>query len=163
MKPNAHTLLSSLAAAALLSCLPILSAQEPIAPPPAPSPTNTVPAEPSVLPYPLSTCVVSGETLGSMGEPIVFEVEGQEVKLCCKACIEKFHADETTYMEKLVVKPYPLATCIVTDEPLEDMGGAVTLTHEGQEVKFCCKGCIKKFTKDPVTYLKKLEETPEHE
>ena len=54
------------------------------------------------------------------------------------------------------VKPYPLKTCIVTDEELGDMGEPDVIQHEGQEVKFCCGGCTKKFKKDPAKYLKKL-------
>ncbi|MEX2577435.1 MAG: hypothetical protein WD342_00135 [Verrucomicrobiales bacterium] len=47
--------------------------------------------------YPLDTCVVSGEKLGSMGEPIVVEHEGTTVKLCCKECIEEFESDPDKY------------------------------------------------------------------
>jgi YHS domain-containing protein len=54
------------------------------------------------------------------------------------------------------VKPYPLKTCIVTDEDLDSMDGAVTRVHNGQEVKFCCKSCVKKFEADPAKYLAKL-------
>ncbi len=39
-----------------------------------------------VKPYPLDTCVVEDEKLGSMGDPYVFVHEGQELKLCCKGC-----------------------------------------------------------------------------
>ncbi len=35
-------------------------------------------------------CPVSGEKLGSMGEPYRFEHEGRSVELCCKACLEEF-------------------------------------------------------------------------
>lgn len=55
------------------------------------------------------------------------------------------------------VKPYPLDTCLVSDEKLGTMGKPVVLTHEGQEVKLCCKACKPKFEKDPATYLKKLK------
>ena len=55
-------------------------------------------------------------------------------------------------------KPYPLTTCIVTGEALGSMGAAVSLVHAGQEVKFCCKGCIKDFKQDPAKYLKKLDQ-----
>lgn len=55
----------------------------------------------STDPYPLDTCVVSGEPLGSMGEPIVVEHEGTTVKLCCKECIEKFESDPDKYVAKL--------------------------------------------------------------
>jgi hypothetical protein len=43
------------------------------------------------------------------------------------------------------------------------MGTPVTIVHNGQEVKFCCKPCVAKFKKDPEKYLKKIapkEETP---
>ena len=53
-------------------------------------------------------------------------------------------------------KPYPLTTCIVTDEALGSMGAPFVLVHEGQEVKLCCKGCLRRFRKDPAVYLKKL-------
>ncbi len=54
-------------------------------------------------------------------------------------------------------KAYPLATCIVSSEKLGEMGDPVSLVQDGQEVKFCCKGCVKAFKKDPAKYLKKLE------
>jgi len=47
--------------------------------------------------YPLKTCVVSGETLGGMGDPYVFSNEGTEVRLCCKHCLEDFNKDPGNY------------------------------------------------------------------
>ena len=55
-------------------------------------------------------------------------------------------------------KPYPLEKCIVSDEKLGEMGKPVVLTYEGQEMKFCCKDCVKKFNKEPEKYIKKLNE-----
>src|ERR1044071_6796393 len=43
--------------------------------------------------YPLSTCPISGEKLGGMGEPIVKEYDGREVRFCCKSCPPKFEKD----------------------------------------------------------------------
>ena len=40
-------------------------------------------------------------------------------------------------------KPYPLKTCIVSDEKLGEMGKPYIFVHEGQEIKLCCKGCQK--------------------
>ena len=60
--------------------------------------------------------------------------------------------------EKEPVKPYKPDTCIVSDEKLGEMGEPFVFTHEGQEIKLCCKSCKKKFDKDPAKYLKKLEE-----
>lgn len=57
--------------------------------------------------------------------------------------------------EKLT--PYPLDTCIVTDNKLGSMGDPLTIKHENQEIKLCCKPCEKKFKKDPEKYLIKLK------
>lgn len=54
-------------------------------------------------------------------------------------------------------KPYPLDTCIVTDEKLGGMGKPYVFTHEGREIKMCCKSCLKDFKKDPAKFIKKLE------
>ena len=53
-------------------------------------------------------------------------------------------------------KPYPLKTCMVTDNGLGSMGDEQRLVHQGQEIKFCCKPCIAKFKKNPAKYLPKL-------
>jgi hypothetical protein len=55
-------------------------------------------------------------------------------------------------------KPYPLDKCIVSDEKLDSMVKPYVFTHEGQEIKLCCKDCSKEFQKDPAKYTKKLEE-----
>lgn len=111
-----------------------------------------------VKPYPLDVCVVSGEKLGGMGEPFVFTHEKQEIKLCCKSCKKDFDKDTAKFMGKVAeankkVKPYKLDTCPVSGEKLGD--DAVALVHQGQEVKFCCKDCVKKFEKDPAKFMAK--------
>ena len=54
-------------------------------------------------------------------------------------------------------KPYPLKTCIVSDEALGgDHGEPYTFVHDGQEIKLCCKPCLKDFNKEPAKYLKKI-------
>ena len=55
-------------------------------------------------------------------------------------------------------KPYPLEKCIVSDEKIGEMGKPVVLTYEGQEMKFCCKDCVKKFNNEPAKYLKLMNE-----
>ncbi|MGC6426648.1 MAG: hypothetical protein ACON5H_06585 [Akkermansiaceae bacterium] len=54
------------------------------------------------------------------------------------------------------VKPYTKDTCIVTDNKLGSMGDPITLVHNGQEVKFCCKPCVAKFKANPERFLSKL-------
>jgi len=51
--------------------------------------------------YPLTTCVVSGETLGEMGKPIEYDYKGTMVKFCCKSCIPDFEKDPEKYLAKL--------------------------------------------------------------
>lgn len=55
-------------------------------------------------------------------------------------------------------KPYPLATCIVSGDKLGSMGDAVVVVRDGREIKFCCKGCIKDFDKDPAKFIAKIAE-----
>ncbi len=55
-------------------------------------------------------------------------------------------------------KPYPLKTCVVSDEKFGgDMGDPYVFTHEGREVKLCCKGCLDDFKKDSAKFVKKME------
>lgn len=55
-------------------------------------------------------------------------------------------------------KPYPLETCLVTGDDLDDMDDRVSTVHEGQVFEFCCKPCLKKFHKNPGKYVKALAE-----
>ena len=53
-------------------------------------------------PYTLKVCLVSDEKFGGdMGDPYVFENEGQEIKLCCKSCLKDFNKDKKKFMKKL--------------------------------------------------------------
>jgi hypothetical protein len=36
-----------------------------------------------------------------MGKPVTFVHEGQEVKLCCRPCLDDFQADPAKYLAKL--------------------------------------------------------------
>ena len=66
------------------------------------SATNDAPAATARLaPYPLDNCIVSGEKLGVMGEPVVFAYKGQEIKFCCPNCKPKFLQDPDGYLKKI--------------------------------------------------------------
>ena len=54
-----------------------------------------------VKPYTLETCAVSGEKLGQMGDPYVFNYEGKEYKLCCKGCLKDFKKDPAKYVKQV--------------------------------------------------------------
>lgn len=61
--------------------------------------------------------------------------------------------------KKEPTKAYPLDKCIVSDEKLgaDPAMKTFVFTHEGQEIKLCCKSCQKDFNKNPAKYLKKLD------
>ena len=68
-----------------------------------------------------------------------------------------FAADQAKPGAAKTAKPYLLKTCIVSDEKLDgDMGKPYVFVEKGQEIKLCCKNCLKDFQKDPAKYLKKL-------
>ena len=52
-------------------------------------------------PYPLTVCSVSGEKLGSMGEPKRIVYEGREIKFCCPNCEKTFRKDPAKYLKKI--------------------------------------------------------------
>jgi YHS domain-containing protein len=53
------------------------------------------------IPDKMKTCPVSGDKLGEMGKPFVFEYKGHEVKLCCPDCKKDFDKDPAKYMKKI--------------------------------------------------------------
>jgi YHS domain-containing protein len=72
----------------------------------------------------------------------------------CAAPFAGLAADSKT--EKL--KPYTLKTCVVSGDKLGEMGDPFVYAYEGREIKFCCKGCVKDFKKDPAKYIKMIDE-----
>jgi YHS domain-containing protein len=57
--------------------------------------------EEKLKPYPLTTCVVSGDKLGEMGEPYLYKYKDREIKFCCKNCVKDFNKDPKKYVKKL--------------------------------------------------------------
>jgi YHS domain-containing protein len=54
-----------------------------------------------VVPYPLDTCIVTENRLGSMGTPITKVYDGREVKFCCAPCVDEFEASPKEFLDKL--------------------------------------------------------------
>ncbi|MEK7675169.1 MAG: TRASH domain-containing protein [Verrucomicrobiota bacterium] len=76
------------------------------------------------------------------------------VSLAAFGADHKEHGGQKT--EK--AKPYPLATCVVSDEKLGgDMGEPYIFTYQGREFKLCCKSCLKDFDKDQAKYVAKWD------
>ena len=117
-------------------------------------------------PYPLTTCAVLGGPLGGMGDPVVYDHDGREIKFCCKGCVGKFEANPDKYLKEVDAKiieqqleHYPMDTCLVKpDESLTADGEPVDLVYQNRLVRFCCKGCVREFKKTPEKFLKRLDE-----
>jgi len=113
--------------------------------------------------YPLDTCVVSGEKLGGMGEPVDHVYENRLVRLCCAGCVATFDKDPGKYLAKIdaaVIEKqkdsYPLDTCLVSGRTLAE-GKAVDQVVGTRLVRFCGSGCVDAFNKNPAKYLAKLD------
>lgn len=123
----------------------------------------------SVATYSLDYCIVSGEKLGAMGEPVVKTYDGREVKFCCNDCVKTFEKDRAKWTKKLddavsaaQRDDYPLETCVVSGEKLGGMGAPTEYVYQNRLVRFCCDGCIKTFNKDPQKYLAMLYSARAH-
>ncbi len=77
------------------------------------------------------------------------------IALLAALAVSSFAADAAGDQPK--AKPYALDTCIVSGDRLGGMGEAVVVVREGREIKFCGKGCLKDFDKDPAVFLKKID------
>jgi len=62
---------------------------------------GTITAGATAKPDLLTTCPVSGDKLGEMGDAYVFVYQGQEVKLCCPNCKKDFDKDPAKYLKKI--------------------------------------------------------------
>lgn len=117
-------------------------------------------------PYTLTTCPVSGQALGSMGESVIYTYQGREIRFCCAVCISKFEADPGKFIQKIdqlmiqdQLPVYPLGTCVVSGEKLGgSMGKPVDFIYKNRLVRFCCPSCVELFKNNPDTFLKKLDD-----
>lgn len=112
--------------------------------------------------YPLTTCVVSGEALGSMGAPYETLAEGRLVRLCCKSCVRAVEKEPAAFagrVERAVIERqrplYPLASCPIAGEPLgPDAEDVVVGTRL---VRTCCAKCAAAVAADPAPALAKVD------
>lgn len=114
--------------------------------------------------YPLTTCPISGETLGEMGDPVVKVYDGREVKFCCNNCVGPFEKDLAASMQILDEKiyaaakdTYPMKTCVVSGEHLGGMGEPFPHMYKNRLVMFCCENCVATFEKEPIKYLSMID------
>jgi len=114
--------------------------------------------------WPLETCPVSGDAFGGeMGEPLDYVVGTRYVKLCCKGCVKavekdrgKFFADLDAALIPALRKTYPTEVCVVSDERLGSMGEPIDVMYGHRLLRFCCKGCLRAYKKDPAGLARKV-------
>jgi YHS domain-containing protein len=58
-------------------------------------------------PVKFTTCMVTGEKLGSMGKPIMLKYKGQEYPVCCPACKPTFEKEPEKYIKAAMAKMKP--------------------------------------------------------
>lgn len=51
--------------------------------------------------YPLTTCVISGDKLGAMGQTVDRVYASRLVRFCCESCVEKFEQDPAKYFRQI--------------------------------------------------------------
>jgi hypothetical protein len=98
-------------------------------------------------------CPVTGEALGSMGEPIKVKVGQQIAFLCCKGCLgKKLNSEHWKTIQTNIAAAQ--GTCPIMGKPVTaDMKSTVV---NGQQVFVCCPPCIAKIQADPAAALKKV-------
>lgn len=117
-------------------------------------------------PYPLTTCPITGEKLGAMGEPVVKLYEGREVRFCCKSCPPKFEKDLARSLETIdaaIIKDqgtnYPLTTSVVTGKDLPaSPAKPYEFVYGNRLIRLGAEREKADFLKDVKKYLGKLDE-----
>ena len=97
------------------------------------------------------TCPVSRETVD---QAVFVESNGQQVYFCCKDCVGKYQRNPDKYRSALANSYTYQTKCPVMDEEIDPK--VLTTTAGGQNIYFCCKGCDKKFVKNPSKYAPHL-------
>jgi len=110
-------------------------------------------------PYSLDVCAVSGEPLGSMGDPIVLVKDGRELRLCCAGCKGAVERQTDSVMSKVDEKMiadqqehYPLENCLIAGRPAD-----VEFIAGNRLFKTCCNNCKGAVEGDVAAHIEKLD------
>ncbi len=98
-------------------------------------------------------CPVTGEELGSMGEPLKVKVGEQVAFLCCKGCQGKeLNAEHWKTIQARMAKAQGI--CPIMEKPVDATMKSTVVN--GQQVFVCCPPCIAKIQADVERSLKKV-------
>ena len=113
--------------------------------------------------YPAMACPVTGEVLGSMGEPANYVSHGRLVRFCCSGCEKKFESSPATYFATIdaaitaeQVPRYPLDTCPIDGAKLGSRGEPVDHVDGTKLVRFCRSACRDEYVRDPGDTMQKV-------
>ena len=99
-------------------------------------------------------CPVSGNQLGSMGDPIKVKAGGMDLFVCCEGCKKgKVNKEHWATIRGNIAKAQGI--CPVMEKELP--ANAKSTVVEGQLVFVCCPPCTKKIDKDPSRFLTKVD------
>lgn len=99
-------------------------------------------------------CPVSGEKLGSMGDPIKVRMGEQDIFLCCKGCVGKdAKTEHWATIQTSLMKAQ--GVCPVMNEELP--ADAKSIVVERRQIFVCCPPCIEKIKADPAGYIAKID------
>ncbi|HVU63725.1 MAG TPA: hypothetical protein VHC70_07100, partial [Phycisphaerales bacterium] len=108
--------------------------------------------------YPLKTSVVTGKDLPA--KPFEFVYGNRLIRVgdeSEKASFMKDPAKHLAELDKAAIaaqgKEYPLKTCPVSHEALDDMGGPVDVVVAGRLIRLCCDGCKKDLMSNPARFV----------
>ena len=118
--------------------------------------------------YPAGNCpVMADETLPDPRGPEAKDADNvivgnQLVRVCCGKCVRKVRADPERYVrgaERAIItaqgKDYPLATCPISDKPIEGNGHEFVIAS--RLVRTCCPNCEPAARADPLATLAKID------
>jgi len=113
-------------------------------------------------PYYLATCPVSGEKLGSMGNPVIKVYGGREIRFCCEGCISKFEKNQTANFASLDAKMtkdqilhYPLKTSVVSGKVLPEK--SLDFVHNNRLIRLVDAQEKEQFLKESARYVSDLD------
>ena len=101
-------------------------------------------------------CPVTGQKLGSMGDPVKVKVGKEEhAFLCCKNCIgKKLSAEHWKTIQTNLAKAQ--GVCPVMEQPVDSTMKSTVVN--GRRIFVCCPPCIEKIKADPSGFVAKLDQ-----
>ncbi len=100
-------------------------------------------------------CPVSGQKLGSMGQPVKAKIGDEVVFLCCKGCLSgKVKSEHWATIHGNFAKAQGICPVMKKALPQNPKWTIV----DGRIVYVCCPPCTKKIEADSKTYLKAVDE-----